>query len=87
MNLRILLYAIIGGVIITLLTGLIPNTSPELLGALHYGYPFPWFIRIVYPQFPWHINEINLINDIAFWSVTATIVLLVLKRVRKISAR
>ena len=79
---RILLGSILGGVAITLLTGLTINTPPMLVGAVHYGYPFAWLIRmIVTPQyFPWTVNVSNLILDLIVWSLAAGVALFLLKR-------
>jgi hypothetical protein len=78
MNVKILLFAIIGGVLITLLTGLIPNT--RLLGATHFGYPLTWLIRLaIAPQiFPWRINALYLVVDTIVWSIIIGITLFVL---------
>lgn len=82
-NVKILLSSVIGGVIITLLTGLILNTP--LIGASHYGYPFAWLIRLVIaPQyFPWRVNILNLVADIVVWAVIVGVVLLILTRMKK----
>ena len=83
MNVKILISSIIGGVIITLLTGLISNTL--WVGAVGYGYPFAWLIRrVVAPEyFPsWHVSVLNLIADIIIWAVVIGIVLLALARTK-----
>ena len=87
MNVKILLSSIIGGVIVTLLTGLILNTM--LVGATHYGYPFAWLTRLVIaPQyFPWRVNVLLLVADIIVWAVIIGIVLLVLARTKKSASR
>ena len=84
MNVKLLLYAVIGGVIGTLLTGLIVNTPPMLVGATHYGYPFPWLTRlIIAPQyFPWRVNVLNLIGDIIVWTVIAGVVQVILGKIK-----
>lgn len=86
MNLKILTFSIVFGGIITLLTGLMPNTERELIGATHYGYPFAWLIRrILAPQyFPWRINVLNLVANIVIWAAIVCIALLILKKKRKI---
>jgi len=85
MNVRILLLAITGGVIVTLLTGLISNTQPLLVGAIHYGYPFAWLTRLVIaPEyFPWRIDVLNLVADMVVWTVIIGIVLSVMTRAKK----
>lgn len=85
MNGKILVSAIIGGVIITLLTGLIPNTPALLMGATHFGYPFAWLIRmIVAPKyFPWKVNPLNLIADIAVWAIIVGVIIFTISRARR----
>ena len=39
--------AVIGGVVMTLLTGLISHTPEMLVGAVYYGYPFAWLEMLV----------------------------------------
>lgn len=82
MNVRLLLYAVIGGVIVTLLTGLIINTPPMLVGATHYGHPFAWLIRLVLaPEYyPWQVDVLNLVADIIVWTAVVGVVLLILGR-------
>jgi hypothetical protein len=84
-NVKILLSSVIGGVIITLVTGLISNTPPMWVGAVWYGYPLPWLIQhVVAPEhLPWHVNVLNLIADIVIWVVIVGVVLIVLARTRK----
>ena len=85
MNLRILLSSIIGGVLVTLLTGLIPNIPPMFVGATHYGYPFAWLTRlIIAPEhFPWRVKVLNLAADLIVWAIIIGIVLFVLVRTKK----
>lgn len=79
-----LLLAVIVGVAITLVTGLIPNTPPMLVGAIHYGYPFPWLFKmIVGPEyFPWVTDTGNLVVDMILWSIIAGVVLFAFSRKR-----
>jgi len=83
MNVKLLISAIIGGVAITLVTGLIPNAM--LVGASHYGYPLAWLIQLVLApeHYPWRINVLNLVIDIIFWIVIAGVILFALKKAKK----
>lgn len=83
--LRLLLFAAAGGVVVTLLTGLLENMPSMLLGAVHYGYPLAWLVRmIVAPEyFPWVVRPFRLIADIVFWAVVVAIILFVYTKVRK----
>lgn len=85
MNIRTLINALVGGVAITLLTSLISNTPPLLVGATWYGYPWAWLIRLVLaPEyFPWRVNVSFLVIDIIFWAVIVGIVSFTLKTVKK----
>ena len=77
MKVKIILAAILSGVIVTLLTGLISNTPPILVGATHYGYPLAWLARLVIaPQyFPWRFNMLTLIADMVIWAVVIGMIL------------
>ncbi|WP_455367306.1 hypothetical protein [[Eubacterium] cellulosolvens] len=70
MNLKKIFFPILGGVGITLLTGLFSNMTLMLVGASHFGYPLAWLVRLILaPEyFPWRVNVVNLIVDVAFWS-------------------
>lgn len=85
MNVKFAVFSIIGGLVITLLTGLVTNMPVKLLGAAHYGYPFAWLMRLVIApeHFPWRVNMLNLIMDIIIWSVIVSIVIFGVTSVRK----
>jgi len=82
MNSKALLTSVLGGVTVTLLTGLISNTPSMMVGAVHYGFPFAWLVRLVVaPQyFPWQVNAVNIVFDVTVWSLIIGIVLSVLKK-------
>jgi len=83
MNTKLVVFSILGGVVVTLLTGLLSNTV--LLGAEHYGYPLAWLVRLVLaPEyFPWRVDVLNLIVDLVIWIIIVGIVVNVLTRTRK----
>lgn len=83
--LRLLLLAVIAGVVITLLTGLLDNTPEMLVGAVWYGYPMAWLVRmVVAPEyFPWVVRPLRLAANIVFWIIIATIVLFTYTKLRK----
>lgn len=85
MNSRVITLAVVLGVIITLGTGLLPNTPAFLVGAEHFGYPFAWLIRmVVAPEyFPWNVDFANLILDIILWTMVIALILLLSKRMKK----
>jgi hypothetical protein len=85
MKLSVLAVAV--GVVVTLVTGLIENMPAMLVGAVHYGYPMAWLIRmIVGPEYnPWVVNPLGLIVDIVVWTLVAWIVLFVATRPKKLS--
>jgi hypothetical protein len=82
MNSKVLLASVLGGAAVTSLTGLISNTPSMMVGAVHYGFPFAWLVRLVVaPQyFPWQVNVVNLIFDVTVWSLITGIVLSVLRK-------
>jgi len=82
MSVKTVLACALGGIGITLLTGLFENTPSRLVGAVHYGYPLAWLVRlIVAPQYsPWHVSTPDLLGDIVIWSVILGIILFVLRR-------
>ncbi|MGQ9543384.1 MAG: hypothetical protein ACUVTM_04775 [Candidatus Bathyarchaeia archaeon] len=83
MNMKLAVFSVLGGVVVTLLTGLLSNTV--LLGAKHYGYPLAWLIRrVLAPEyFPWRVDVLNLIVDLVIWIIIVGIVVNVLARTRK----
>ncbi len=82
---KTVIYSVIGGVVVTLLTGLISNTPPMLVGAMHYGYPLAWLTRLVLaPEyFPWRVNVPNLVVDLVILIIIVGMAVTVLTRRRK----
>jgi hypothetical protein len=82
---KTVIYSVIGGVVVTLLTGLISNTPAMLVGAMHYGYPLAWLMRLVLaPEyFPWRVNVPNLVVDLVIWIIIVGMAVTVLTRRRK----
>jgi hypothetical protein len=80
-----LVVSILGGEIITLLTGLFSNTPQMLVGAEHYGFPLAWLIRmIVAPEYnPWRIEFVNFLADVIVWSVILLVIVFIVEKVRK----
>ena len=80
-----LLVSILGGEIITLLTGLFSSTPQMMVGAEWYGFPFAWLIRmIVAPEYnPWRIEFLNLIADVVVWSLILLVIIFIADKVRK----
>jgi len=85
MNVKFIVFSIVGGLVITLLTGIFTNMPAKLLGAVHYGYPFAWLIRLVIApeHFPWRVNIMNLIMDFVIWSIIVFIIIFGVTSVRK----
>ncbi len=88
MNWKPVIYAIIGGIVITLVTGLIQN-APYLMGATYYGYPFSWLVveHGAPPNFNiyklWHLRY--LAADIVAWAIIVWIVIFLAMRRKKSS--
>lgn len=80
---RIVILSVVGGVLITLLTGLISSTPPMLVGAVWYGYPLAWLFRLILaPEyFPWRVDITALLVDIVGWSVVVAVVLFIVKKI------
>jgi hypothetical protein len=74
---KIVIFSLIAGVVITLLTGLLLNMPAPLLGAEHYGYPLPWLFRLILaPEYsPWHVDLAGLLGDVAAWTVVVGVAL------------
>jgi hypothetical protein len=83
MNVRILISVVFGGLAIALLTGLVSNTPPMLVGATHYGLPMAWLFRLVIaPEyFPWRVDIARLLVDTAVWAAVVAVVLFIADKV------
>jgi hypothetical protein len=74
---KIVILSLIGGAVISLLTGLLLNMPAPLLGAEHYGYPLPWLFRLILaPEyFPWRVDLAGLLGDVAVWTIVVGVAL------------
>lgn len=88
-SIKIFLGSVIGGVAVSLVTGIVPSTPAGLLGARWYGLPLSWLIkRVLAPQYnPWYVNYVGLGIDIVFWAVAVCAVLIAVGRKRSVGAR
>jgi hypothetical protein len=79
MNVKILVPIMVGGLVIALLTGLVSNTPPMLVGATHYGLPLAWLFRLVIaPEyFPWRVDIARLLVDTVVWAAVVAVVLFI----------
>ena len=70
-----IIYALIGGAVITLVTSIIPNNTT--IGASNFGYPFPWVYLPLYPigSPPTIIWTALTIDDIA-WTIVAFVLII-----------
>ena len=82
---KTLVFALVGGVVITLITGLVNHTPEMLVGASYFGYPFSWLeMMIVAPQyFPWVLRPVRFVLDIVVWTIIVWVVLFVVSKVRR----
>jgi nitrate reductase NapE component len=80
-----LIVSILGGEIVTLLTGLFPNTPEMLVGAVYYGFPIAWLFRmIVAPEYnPWRIDFLKFLADVVVWSVIFLVIVFILEKTGK----
>lgn len=65
---RVVLPSCIVGGIVTILSGLLSNTSLGLVGVGYWGYPLPWIRQIVYPGAPKVLIWQFLILDWLIWT-------------------
>lgn len=84
-SVKMVVYAVVAGVIITLLIGLIGHTPEMLVGAVYYGYPFAWLeMMVVAPQyFPWVVRPLRFILDIVVWTIVVWVILFVVSKAKK----
>ena len=70
-----LLVSIGAGVVLTFLTGIVRLRT--LAGGEHYGFPAAWLVRrVLAPEyFPWRIEPLGLVVDLAVWTAVAFVVL------------
>lgn len=82
---KMLIFAVVGGIVITLITGLIDHTPLGLMGASWYGYPLVWLVMMVVgPGYsPWVVRPLRLIVDIVCWSVVVFVILFIVSKVTK----
>lgn len=82
---KTLIFAVVGGIIITLITGSFDHTPSGLMGAVWYGYPLAWLeMLIVAPQyFPWVVRPVRLVIDVVVWVIVVWIILFVISKIKK----
>ena len=82
MEKKAVLSCLIGGIIITFITGLINITPPMWMGSAWYGFPLPWrYVIVVDPPMETY-NLIFFILDTLFWGIVLYIVLLLIKKIK-----
>ena len=75
-------YSIVGGLVLTLLTALLPFTA--FIGTLAHGYPLPWLSQPIWPQGgPMTVLWNGLILDIIVWTVLVFYVIKLYQVLRK----
>jgi hypothetical protein len=82
---KTVIFAVVGGIIVTLVTGLFDHTPSGLMGAVWYGYPLVWLeMLVVAPQyFPWVVRPIRLVIDVVVWVIVVWIILFLISKIRK----
>ncbi len=81
-TLKILVLALLVGICVTLLTVLFENAPGMLVGAVWYGYPLGWLVRVVVPGLPYVVRPLRLVLNIIFWTVLAAIILFAYSSIR-----
>jgi hypothetical protein len=81
---KTVILSLIGGVVITLLTGLLSNMPAMLVGAVHYGYPIPWLFRLILaPEyFPWSVDVVAFFVDVVVWTAVIGVALFAWTRIK-----
>ena len=85
-TIKLLVIAAVGGVAITLLTGLFHNTPEMLVGAVWYGYPLAWLVQqLGNPAYPtvYNLRPLRFLADIVGWAIVVAIILFAYTRMRK----
>ena len=81
MDLKIVV-SFIGGSLITAISALVPNTG--VMGALAFGFPFPWLSQSIYPAGgPMILNFTGLVLDLLVWATVSFIVITLTLKFRK----
>lgn len=70
---RKIVYALIAGVVITLITGFVATTLFE--GVTHYGFPLAWRIVPVALAPTVHYDVVNFIGDVIVWFVVCGVLM------------
>jgi hypothetical protein len=83
MNKKVVVGGIVGGIVLTLLTGLIE--APSLIGATNYGYPILWLTKFTVGPgyFPWSFHPVRFLLDVIVWAIIVSLVLYILFRKKK----
>jgi len=85
---KIIFVAIFGGVLIAVATGFIENPpDASIIGATHYGYPFPW--RMIMTTLPSTMKLIlsNLTGDVLVWAGLLYVLAFIIHSYREKSGR
>jgi hypothetical protein len=70
------IYSVIGGIIISLITGLFQSPFYMILGANYYGVPFPWLSQMVLgPGYtaPYNVIWFSVFFNTVIWAVVVFI--------------
>lgn len=84
-NLKNVVESAIAAAVITLVSGLVPSTPAQLVGASWYGWPITWIRKLVIaPQYnPWLVDWYGLVADFIIWFVISWIILYILSTYMK----
>ena len=70
-----IVYALIAGVVITLIAGFISNPPSGLEGVTRYGYPLVWRVVPVILDATAHYDVVSFIGDVIFWFVVCGVLI------------
>lgn len=80
---KIIAIAVIVGLVMTLVTGLINTTPDDLVGATWYGWPAAWRIVPVTATPSSNYEIVPFVEDFIFWFVVAFVILIVWRKFKK----
>jgi hypothetical protein len=69
------IWAVVAGIVIALLTGAVNTTPTGLVGAAWFGWPVAWMYNLVTHPPATNLNFLNLVPDVVVWSAIAFAVL------------
>jgi large-conductance mechanosensitive channel len=80
---KMLVIALIVGLVITIITGFINTTPSGILGATWYGWPLAWKTVPVVVEPEANYDILKFIGDVIVWFIVAFVVMFAVDKIRK----